>query len=154
MKCRLIYLALANILAFSYSCNRGSEQEVAELVWAACEPYDSLTIYVWHTVNNGIYIGNYCSHEESDVLYFKAQFDAGFIQRQLGGNLNRVPVNITMLDEKASDGCCLEDVIRLMREQQIIRIDYGKTGLYFIRGNIFHSAVEYNRQRSTQQETR
>ena len=138
------------VLVIACSCSSVSDQEMKEQVRTGCEPFDSLSIFVWHTVYDGAYIGNCCARGETQVRSFTAQYDAGFIQKQLGWNLDHKPININLLgdnnyllDEKDSENSLLTDIIRMMQNNHIISIKKGQSGLVFVRGDFFHSATEY-----------
>lgn len=141
---------LPSVIIVIASCNRYSNQDLTELVWTACEPFDSLDIYVWHTVYNGTYIGNYCLNGEMEAQSFGAKFDVGLIRRIMGGNLDRIPIKIIMPEGKDGQDCCLTDVIRLMRKKHIVKIEKGHAGVVFVQGDLFHQAKVYKQLRTIQ----
>lgn len=151
MKKTIMLFLLPSVIVVIASCNRYYNQDLTEeLVWMACEPFDSLDIYVWHTVYNGTYIGNYCVNGEKEVQSFAAKFDVGLIRRLLGGNLDRVPIKMIMPEGKDGQDNCLTDVIRLMRKKHIVKIEKGHTEVVFVQGDLFHQAKEYKQLRTIQ----
>lgn len=150
MRKTLLLFLLPSIIVVFASCNRYHNQDLTEQVWTACEPFDSLEIYVWHTVYNGFYIGNYCVNGEREIQSFSAKFDVGLIRRILGGDLDRAPIKMIIPEGKDGQDNCLTDVIRLMRKKHIVRIDKGRTEVVFVQGDLFHQAKEYKQRRTIQ----
>lgn len=139
----IMLFLLTSVILIIASCNRYYNQDLTELVWTTCEPFDSLDIHVWHTVYNGTYIGNYCVNGEMEVQSFIAKFDVGLIRRIMGGNLDSVAIKIISPEGKDGRYCFLTDVIRLMRKKHIVKIEKGHTGVVYVQGDLFHQAKEY-----------